>query len=201
LQFENFDEAYLASLRAADPRTEQHFVCYFTALIQIKLRSRLPSREAIEDVRQETFARFFLALHAGKIQQPDRLGSYVNTMCNYVLNEWYRHGGREISLPDNEGDNEKEFAATGVSALESLESQEIMKKVRETLDELSERDRRLLREVFLEERDKDAVCRDFDVNREYLRVLLLRAKDKFKARYRKNNGEEPSSSFGRAQGL
>ena len=36
LQFQPFDEAYVGRLRAADFCTEQHFVSYFTALIQIK---------------------------------------------------------------------------------------------------------------------------------------------------------------------
>jgi RNA polymerase sigma-70 factor (ECF subfamily) len=43
-----------------------------------------------------------------------------------------------------------------------------------------------LREIFLEERDKDAVCQDFGVDRDYLRVLLHRAKQAFKAVYLKN---------------
>ncbi len=55
---------------------------------------------------------------------------------------------------------------------------------------VSERDRRLLREVFLEERDKDEVCNDFGVDREYLRVLLHRAKQSFKALYLKNMGND-----------
>ena len=97
-------------------------------------------------------------------------------------------------------DSEKELPAQGASALDSLQSQEAAKKVREILDGLSERDRRLLREVFLEERDKNAVCRDFGVNREYLRVLLLRAKEQFKSRYLKNLGTEPPK-FGKAQGF
>ena len=63
--------------------------------------------------------------------------------------------------------------------------------VREILEKLSERDRRLLREVFLEERDKDDVCRDFGVDREYLRVLLHRAKQAFKSTYLKHTGENP----------
>jgi len=42
-----------------------------------------------------------------------------------------------------------------------------------------------LREVFLEERDKDAICQDFGVDRDYLRVLLHRAKQAFKAVYLK----------------
>jgi RNA polymerase sigma-70 factor (ECF subfamily) len=201
LQFENFDEAYVARLRAAEPHTEQHFVSYFTALIKIKLRSRLYSPEAADDVRQETFSRFFLALRAGKIQHPDRLGSYVNSMCNNVLREQYRSTARDNSRDNDDNDSvENELPATDASVLEKLETQEVIRQVRETLDELSERDRRLLREVFLEERDKDAVCRDFDIKREYLRVLLLRAKEKFATRYRKNHGEEPPK-FGKAQGF
>ena len=200
LQFHSFDEEYLARLRAGDPRTEQHFVSYFSTLIQIKLRSRLPSREAIEDARQETFVRFFVNLHKGMIHQPDRLGSYVNSMCNNVLKEQYRNTARDTSFDDVDDDSEKELPAQGASALDSLQSQEAAKKVREILDGLSERDRRLLREVFLEERDKGAVCRDFGVNREYLRVLLLRAKEQFKSRYLKNLGSE-SPKFGKAQGF
>ena len=64
--------------------------------------------------------------------------------------------------------------------LSVLVAKETEKKVREILEQLSERDRRLLREVFLEERDKDEVCRNFGVDREYLRVLLHRAKQSFK---------------------
>jgi RNA polymerase sigma-70 factor (ECF subfamily) len=56
---------------------------------------------------------------------------------------------------------------------------------------LPERDRRLLREVFLEERDKDEVCRDFGVDRDYLRVLLHRAKQSFKSLYLKNVASRP----------
>src|SRR5882762_5768444 len=191
LQFHSFDEAYLERLSARDPRTEQHFVSYFSTLIQIKLRSRLPSREAIEDARQETFVRFFVNLHKGMIHQPDRLGSYVNSMCNNVLKEQYRNTARDTSFDDDDDDSEKELPAKGASALDALQSQEAAKKVREILDGLSERDRRLLREVFLEERDKDAVCRDFGVDREYLRVLLHRAKQSFKSLYLKNMGNEP----------
>jgi RNA polymerase sigma-70 factor (ECF subfamily) len=197
LQFDSFDEAYVARLRAADSATERHFVSYFSALIQIKLRSRLPSREAIEDARQETFARFFVALQKGKILQPERLGSFVNSICNNVLREQYRSGKHDTPLDDE--DQEKDFPAPGIGMLGAMEAREAEEKVREILDQLPERDRRLLREVFLEERDKDAVCRDFGVDREYLRVLLHRAKQAFKSLYLKNMNEPPA--FGAARGF
>lgn len=188
LQFQSFDAAYLERLRAADFRTEQHFVAYFSALIQIKLRSRLQAREAIEDVRQETFSRFFVALRGGKILQPERLGAFVNSICNNVLLEHYRSGTRNDSLDDGQ---DRDFPAPGKDPLGTLTSKQAEEKIRQILQKLSERDRQLLRRVFLEEQDKDEICREFGVDREYLRVLLHRAKKSFKSLYLKHMGEDP----------
>lgn len=194
LQFDSFNEAYVEWLRAGDFRTQEHFRVYFTALIQVKLRSRLRSREAIEDVRQETFARFYVALREGKIVHPERLGSFVNSICNNVLLEHYRTAARHGSVNNNNNNNNddepKELPSPVLDPLAMFTAQEIQQKVRGILDQLPERDRRLLREVFLEERDKDEVCRDFGVDREYLRVLLYRAKQLFKALYLKNSNND-----------
>jgi RNA polymerase sigma-70 factor, ECF subfamily len=188
LHFQPFDDAYLRRLRSGDFRTQEHFSSYFGSLIKIKLSSRLKSPEAIEDVRQETFSRFFVALREEKIQQPNRLGSYVNSICNNVLLEQYRSGARHTSLDD---EDESSFPALDCDLIAALVAKETEKKVREILEKLTERDRRLLREVFLEERDKDEVCRDFGVDREYLRVLLHRAKQAFKSSYLKHVGKNP----------
>jgi len=184
LQFQSFDETYVERLRAGDFRVQEHFVAYFSELIQLKLRSRLNSPQAIEDVRQETFARVFVALRGeGGIRQPERLGAFVNSICNNVLLEHYRASSRHSSLEDEE---DKDFPATNVDILGAVVAKQMEGKVREILEELSEKDRRLLREVFLEERDKDEVCRDFGVDRDYLRVLLHRAKQSFKSLYLKS---------------
>jgi RNA polymerase sigma-70 factor, ECF subfamily len=187
LQFQSFDQSYLDRLRAGDYRAQEHFGAYFSALIQIKLRSRLKSPEAIEDIRQETFTRFFVALRDGRILQPERLGSFVNSICNNVLLEHHRAGSRLDPLDD---EKQQDFPAKGTDLLSILAAKETEKKVREILEQLSERDRRLLREVFLEERDKDEVCRDFGVDRDYLRVLLHRAKQSFKSLYLKDIGDD-----------
>jgi RNA polymerase sigma-70 factor (ECF subfamily) len=59
-------------------------------------------------------------------------------------------------------------------------------RVRQVLDGMPQKDRDLLRAIFLEEKEKDDVCREFGVDRDYLRVLLHRAKDKFRALYEKD---------------
>ena len=55
--------------------------------------------------------------------------------------------------------------------------------VRQVIDDLPELDRRLMRALFVDERDKDEVCKAFKVDRSYLRVLLHRAKLRFRALY------------------
>jgi RNA polymerase sigma-70 factor, ECF subfamily len=188
LQLQSFDESYVERLSAGDFRTQEHFVAYFSELIRLKLRSRLNSPQAIEDVRQETFARVFAALRDGKIRQPDRLGAFVNSMCNNVLLEHYRSSSRHDSLDDEE---EPEIPAANFDVLGAIANKQMAEKIRQILEQMPERDRRLLREVFLEERDKDDVCNDFGVDREYLRVLLHRAKQAFKSLYLKNVASRP----------
>jgi len=189
LQFQAFDAPYVERLRSGDFRTQEHFVAYFSELIQLKLRARLRSPQAIEDVRQETFVRVFAALRSpGGIRQPERLGAFVNSICNNVLLEHYRSSSRSDSLDD---EPQNELPDPAMDVLGAVAAKQMEEKVREILDEMSERDRRILREVFLEERDKDDVCRDFGVDRDYLRVLLHRAKQSFKSLYLKNIERRP----------
>jgi RNA polymerase sigma-70 factor, ECF subfamily len=181
LQFHSFDARYVENLCAGDSSTQEHFVAYFTELLRLKLRSRLQSRHAIDDVCQETFARVYAVLRRdGGLRQPERLGAFVNTVCNHVLFEQYRSSSRSESL-DVEGAPEP--PSTGADALDIVSAKQIKQKVREILEQLPLRDRSLLKAVFLEERDRDEVCREFGVERDYLRVLLHRAKQEFKVEY------------------
>lgn len=183
LAFYAFDHAYLDRLRSGDHETRTHFVAYFSKLIEMKLQSRLRTRQAIEDVRQETIARVFAALGSpGGILQPERLGRFVNSICNNVLLERYRAMSRDSSL---EGEPEHDFPNPVVDVLGALGPKQMEGKLREILEELPERDRRLLRAVFLEERDKDEACREFGVDRDYLRILIHRAKLGFRSSYLK----------------
>jgi len=187
LQFTSFDAKYVSNLCAGDPPTQEHFVAYFSELLQLKLRSRLNSPHAIEDVRQETFARVFSVLRKDGLRQPERLGAFVNTVCSHVLSEHYRSSGGSESL-DVEGRPEPPDKRS--SALEIVVARQTRDKVREILLDLEPRDRSLLKAVFLDERDRDEVCREFGVERDYLRVLLHRAKQEFKSEYVKRLGNQ-----------
>lgn len=181
MEFCEFDEAYVDRLRAGDYRTQEHFVSYFSELIRVKLRSRVRYADVIEDLRQETFARVLSALRSeGGIRQPERLGVFVNSTCNHVLQEYYRSSSKttssgETGLPEPPDTRSDTFS--------QVMAGETRDQIQQVLAGLTARDRRLIQEILLEERDKDEVCREIGIDREYLRVLLHRARLAFKAKY------------------
>ena len=181
MKFRDFDAGYIEKLRAGDAATQEHFVGYFTDLLHLKLRPRLRSPQAIEDVRQETFARVLKSLKKDNtLRQPERLGSFVNSVCNNVLSEHYRSANRVKPL---DAEIFTDGPAGGSDVLEMIVTEELRKKVHAILIKMPVRDRDLLKAVFLDEKDREEVCRRLGVDREYLRVLLFRARQEFKAAY------------------
>ena len=197
MKFQAFDALYLERLRSGDSLTEQHFVQYFTDLIHLKLRRRLRSPSAIDDVRQETFARVWTALRSCQgIRRPERLGAFVNSVCNHVLFEHYRRAAKEQPTGADLAIN---VADPGPSGADTISDRQMMEKVRDILSKLSEKDRRLLERVFLNECDKEKVCRDFGINRDYLRVLLHRSLKSFRNTFLKETQTLAKACFATSQ--
>ncbi|MBC7926316.1 MAG: sigma-70 family RNA polymerase sigma factor [Bryobacteraceae bacterium] len=180
MRFE-FDANYMDRLRSGDRDTENHFCSYFGQLLGIKLRTRLRSSQLVDDVRQETFLRVFALLRReGGVRKPEFLGSLVNSVCNNVLLENYRSSGR-LAASTEEPDC---LAAKTQSAQDRVEAEEKQSQVQNVLAQLPERDRSILRAIFWDDADKDEICQSYGVQRDYLRVLVFRAKQLFRARYK-----------------
>jgi len=178
-----FDKDYVDRLRAGDPETGQHFVSYFDQLLRIKLRARMIASETVDDLRQETYIRVIAALRReGGVRQPERFGAFVNSICNNVLQEHYRSSSRTQPLDDTHLERPDHH----VDLEGQLVTKQAKERIRQVLEDLPSRDRDLLRTFFLEEKEKDEICREFGVDREYFRVLLHRAKDKFRVLYEKD---------------
>lgn len=183
-----FDKEYVDRLRDGVPETEAHFVSYFGQILGIMLRARRLPPERVDDIRQEALTRVIAILRRdGGIREPERFGAFVSSVCKNVLRENARDWAKNQSLQENQ----IEVPDKIVDLERSLISKETKKKVREILNEMNPRDRDLLRAIFLEEKDKDEICTQFGADREYLRVLLYRAKERFRSSFLRNPGRLP----------
>ncbi|HUS07848.1 MAG TPA: sigma-70 family RNA polymerase sigma factor [Bryobacteraceae bacterium] len=182
MSFPIFDENYLRSLTEGDAAIEKHFFAYFSELLLIKIRSRVRSPNATEDIRQETFLRVVRMIRKeGAVQHPERLGALVLAVCNNVILEWFRSDARHRTTAEDAPD----LPDQTIDLEGALVTEERKRVVQSVMAELPAKDRELLQMAFLEDRDKEQICVRFGVDREYLRVLLHRAKLKFKEHYLK----------------
>jgi RNA polymerase sigma-70 factor, ECF subfamily len=173
-----FDDEYLSALRRRDQEAENLLISYFSRPLQLKLQARLRSPELIQDARQETFLRVLSYFRSGKtLHNPASLPGFVHTVCHRVSLELLRGHTRHEQWSDN-APEALDLGPDPEGQMVTAERKQIVKRL---LDELPARDRELLRRVILDEEDKDVVCRDLGVDRRYLRVLLHRARMRFKA--------------------
>jgi len=193
----SFDGEYVRRLVRGDRAVEDHFFSYFGRLLQIKLRRKLAHQDEIDDVRQETFSRVLAGLRKGPgIRDPRCLGGFVNSVCENVLRELLRKV-RRMPMAAWPAPDQADPRDTADS---ELVRGEVVEHVRHVLDGLSPDDRTLLREVFLEERDRREVCRRHHVSREYLRVLLHRAKERFRQRFQDSIARQARDDRGKLAG-
>ena len=173
-----FNLEYIQLLSAGDPATERHFACHFSGVLRIRLRSRFRDEAQAEDVSQETLYRVLRTIRREpcSIDHPERLGPFVNSVCTHVMLEGFRRESRYQGVREED----LQVADPTLSVEGSLLSLERQQMVRRLLEELPAKDRSVLTEVFLEERDKDEICEIHHVDRDYLRVLLFRACTRFR---------------------
>lgn len=177
MDFFAFDDEYVRRLREGDRWTEEHYVRYFKLFLTLKLRGRGVPAGDVEDVIQEVHSRVFKELRGegGGPRDGHRFGAYVNSTCNHVVQESARKQRDTRELED--------VFRTDDDALRDLITSETRDRVHRTLASLGQRDAGILRAVYIQEADKDQICRRFHVTREYLRVLVYRALEKFRDEY------------------
>src|SRR5947209_7007464 len=144
--------------------------------LERKLRARLRSADSIEEGCQETLLRVLTYFRAGKtLDTPERLPGFVLGVANHVALELLRAGRRHEPIAEGAQDP-PDYLTPEIQAV----TEERKRLVEKVLAELPEHDGQILRLVFLEEQDRDEICRKLGVDRSYLRVLLHRAKLRFK---------------------
>jgi RNA polymerase sigma-70 factor, ECF subfamily len=131
----------------------------------------------VEDVVQETLARFLRAIQDDKVRNPESVGAFLSGICNNVILEYRRRLWKEPST-----DLDAEVVHEGTVAPEA-ELLDLREAIDTALAQLPKRDREILRAFFLQEKTKDEICGSMGLSDVQFRVALFRAKDKFRKIY------------------
>jgi RNA polymerase sigma-70 factor (ECF subfamily) len=140
----------------------------------------------VDDIVQETFRRLLVADADRKIQNPAAIGAFVHGICRNVISEYRRKNLRNEQMPDV-------VPEPAARALPESELFELRQAIAHGLDQLSERDRMVLRAFYLEEKPKDEILRQMGITDENFRVVLFRAKERFRAIYTQH-AKQPGGS-------
>jgi RNA polymerase sigma factor (sigma-70 family) len=186
-----FDERFIAGLQKGDPQIQAAFVAFFRTPTWVMARRRLRSLELSEDVAQETLMRVLRYFQSGKgLDDPKCLPGFVWGTCKRVIleihnKEPHRPTPGNWDVPDG-GRGPEEQAVT----------EERKRIVRKILSRLRPRYRDLLVQAWIEEKEPAELCARFGVDPDYLRVLMFRARQKFKEAVLKAGFEGPSLNPG-----
>jgi RNA polymerase sigma-70 factor (ECF subfamily) len=168
-----FDDLYVRRLKEHDRETGEHFVGFFSPLLLAKLRGRLPAQD-IEDVRQDVLLLALAKLD--HLRESAKLPAFVLGICDNLLLERYRKVSRTEPLDEwhllivGNWDIEKDFLRNEAAAA-----------VRQILTTMrNRREAEILKAIFLDEEDREEICRRYNISAQNLRLLLCRAKKTFR---------------------
>ena len=130
----------------------------------------------VDDIVQEALMRFMVAAREEKIQNPAALGAFLNGICRNVVSEYRRRNMRDEPMPEV-------VPEPPGKSIPEAELFELRQAIAQGMEQLSERDRRVLRAFYLEEKSKDEILKQTGMTDENFRVVLCRAKERFRAIY------------------
>jgi len=127
----------------------------------------------VDDIVQETLARFFVAAKDDKVRNTAAPGAFLNGVCRNVISEYRRRSQRDEPMPESV----PEQPARGLPPSDLFEMREA---IAHGMEQLSPRDRGILRAYYLEEKPKEEILRVIGMTDENFRVVLCRAKERFR---------------------
>ena len=138
----------------------------------------------VDDLVQESLARFLRAEQKGQIRNTEEFGAFLNGVCRNVILEYRRRSRREPVLGDDVSVPEQ-----GVRP--EADIIDMRDAIDTGLAELAERDRMILRCLYLEGKEKEEICREWHMTDSQFRVVLFRAKERFRRAYEMKRSAAP----------
>ncbi|MEM1261160.1 MAG: sigma-70 family RNA polymerase sigma factor [Pseudomonadota bacterium] len=168
-------------IRAGDRRAENELVARYSRPLMIMLRARTNGDLALaEDIHQDVFRIVIERLRGEGIDDPTRLGGYIQSTGKFQIIGRKRRQKRRNTHADSE--LIEETIAEDDEQMDSVYSDQMRIAVRDLLKELpNDRDRALLTRFYLYQESKASICTALELSDLHFNRVLYRAKARFRA--------------------
>jgi RNA polymerase sigma-70 factor, ECF subfamily len=140
---------------------------------------RTGDRDLANDVLQEAIATAWEHLQAGRISRPDQIVGYV---FQVAMNQLRNRRRKFADRPDRRAEGEALDQLTAAEAAPTLElGTNIVAQVRALIAELpTERDRQIVKRFYLDEEDKEVICKELSLSSLHFDKVIFRARQRMR---------------------
>lgn len=171
------DFDFVSRIASGDRAAEAEFVRKYERGVRVLVRRHCrPNDPVVDDLTQDVLTRLIERLRAGGVRDPSALPAYVRATVVHTTSAEYRR--RRVTEPTS--------ALDELPSLESPSERIASGQVSELLAALLThlpvpRDREILVRFYLEEQDKDTVCRALSIDTAHFHRVVFRARERFRA--------------------
>ena len=166
----------VARIAGGDRTAESEFVRRFERGVRALVRRHCrPGDPIVDDLVQDVLTGVIERLRTGAIRDSGALAGYVQAAAVYATTAEYRR------RRPTQSDATIENLADGDTPTARLEATQLSTMLRTLLAEMPvARDREILARFYLDEQDKDDVCRALDIDPAHFHRVVFRARERFR---------------------
>ncbi len=170
--------AIVAGIQQLDRSAEHAFVEKFAPRLGYILRQRTADIDLVADLQQEAFVIVLEKLRANALNEPDKLGAYLQQTA---INLYIGHVRRQTRQQTASNTELIETMSADTDQYQELVRQQAAVAVKGIIENMSnERDRLIMKAFYLDEKDKAEICDELDLSYRHFDRVISRARERFR---------------------
>ena len=178
-------------IQSGEPDAEADLVRRYRRGVTVIVARAGRGRVPIDDLCQDVLTAAIEKIRANAVRGPERLSGFIAGLARMMVMDYLR---REHSRSIIEARIPRVPDVQAPEAVDRLLQEEQAAIVREVLAELdADRDREILFRFYLQEDDKEQICRDLGLTPVHFNRVLFRARERYRELYKRRAARGRSS--------
>ncbi|MCP4150489.1 MAG: sigma-70 family RNA polymerase sigma factor [bacterium] len=172
------DNLLITRLTKEEPKAQEELVKKYNSRLMMYFRLRIKGEETYDDLVQEVFVSFFIAVGRNKITEDKFIGPYIFGIAKRVMYNFFYKKKRDGNLQKKSEENLP--VTCDFQEAERLENESMSNIIEKYIAKLPDIDKTILKEFYLKENSIGEVAGILGKSKHYISVRKERALKKIK---------------------